>query len=59
MVLCLDCKFRELGLWLTSLCKRPTAAPAAELVCDKERYSRAPEACGQVARFFQPTEQRT
>lgn len=52
------CRFRELGLWLTPLCKRPTA-DLAELICDKERYSREPESCGQVARVFQPMEQRT
>jgi hypothetical protein len=55
MVLCIDCKFRERGLWLTPLCTRPTA-DLAERVCDKERHSSDPKACGQVARFFQPTE---
>lgn len=34
MNLCIDCRHREPGQWLTPLCKRPTDTQA-ELVCDQ------------------------
>lgn len=56
MRLCIDCRHREPGLYLTPLCKRPNAAPAAEMVCAKERHRRDDGACGQIGKFFEPTE---
>jgi len=56
MRLCIDCRHRERGLYLTPLCKRPNAYPAAELVCAKERYSRDAGACGQIGKFIEPME---
>lgn len=56
MNLCIDCKFREPGQWLTPLCNRPVADTSAELVCAKERHGRDDDACGQIGKYFQPAE---